>query len=157
MLNLQPVMKGSLVATGNRTCRKGWLKPTLVDSFNSLWANSSCSQHNRQMSDQIDKFNWELHCELSSVASMLKSRTGLLAGDFFARIVYTDTPHDRHYKLWNVLEDSSGAAGHNVLSVRLYQSPTNPAKMAVVFETTLGLVGKAYWDFDQLEVFSEEL
>ncbi|HFI9381186.1 TPA: hypothetical protein ACGSTL_001341 [Vibrio parahaemolyticus] len=150
-------MKSSLVATGNRTCLKGWLKPALVDSFNSLWASSTCSQHNRKIADQIDSFNWELHCELSSVASMLKTRTGLLAGDFFARIVYTEMPHDSHYRYWNVLENSTGAAGHNVLSVRLYQSPTNPTKMAVVFETTLGLVGKASWDFDQLEVFSEEL
>ncbi|MDH1472583.1 hypothetical protein [Shewanella sp. GD03713] len=157
MLNLHSVMKRSLVATGNRTCHKGWLKPTLVNTFYSLFADSSCSNHNRTMANQIDSFNWELHSELSSVASLLKSRTGLLAGDFFARVVFTATPHDSHYSYWSVLENSSGAAGYKVLSVRLYQNPRSMSKMAVVFETTLGLIGKAFWDFELLEVFSEEL
>lgn len=157
MLNLVPVAKNSLVATGNRVCRSGWLKPTFIAALKWQWSSSSCKAHNERMNSQLDSFNWDLHCDLSSLASMLLQQTGLLGGDFFARVVFTDAAHDNHYKYWNVIGSSAGADGNKILSYRLYESPTNPNKMAIVFETTTGMYGKAYWDFDKLEIFSEEM
>ena len=156
MLNVVPVFQNSLLNTASKVCQRGWLKEQFVTSFKSLWLNSSCDKHEQDMNDQIDKFNYALHVDLTSVASMLQIETGLLVGYFFSRVQFTRQLKDSHYQSWTLVGESAGREGHSVVSFRLYECPYNPEKLAVVFETTVGLFGYAEWDYDLLEVWSEE-
>lgn len=157
MLNLVPILKRSLVVTGNRLCaRNSWLKPTFIAALRWQWTTTSCDEHNERMIEQLDRFNRDIHYDLSSLASMLKKHTGLRGGDFFPRVVFTDVAHDNRYSHWNEVGRSWSAEGVKLLSFRLYESPINQNKMAIVFETASGVFGKAYWDFEQLELISEE-
>ncbi|MDW2323208.1 hypothetical protein R7127_23360 [Vibrio sp. 1159] len=157
MLNLVPIAKCSLVNTKHRVCRGGWLKPTFIAALKWQWTSSNCKTHSEQLNQQLDNFNWSVHCDLYSLSSMLKQHVGLEGRDFYSRIVFTEKPHDNHYKYWKVIGKSCATGRDELLSFRLYESPTNPEKMAVVFETVTGLFGKAVWDFDKLEIFSEEI
>ena len=156
MLNVVPVFQNSLVNTASKVCQRGWLKEQFVDSFKSLWLTSSCAQHEQSLNDQIDKFNYDLHVDLSSIASMLQIEAGLLGGYFFSRVQFTRKLKDSLYKSWTLICQSAGNEGHSVVAFRLYECPYNPEKLAVVFETTVGLVGFAEWNYDLLEVWSEE-
>lgn len=157
MINITPIIKSSLTATATRLFRKGWLKQSFTDAFLALWTNNQSLKQNELIAKQFDDFNWDLHCELSSIASMLKLRTGLLAGDFFARIVFTKTLTTVDPYKWDLLEQVSCLDEYIGMTVKLYQSQIAPEKMTVVFITGAGVSGKAYWDFEKLEVFSEEL
>lgn len=156
MLNVVPVFQNSLVNTASKVCQRGWLKEQFVDSFKSLWLTSSCSQHESKLNTQIDNFNYALHVDLTSIASMLQKETGLLGGYFFSRIQFTRKLKDSHYQSWTLISQSAGKEGHSVVAYRLYECSYNPEKLAVVFETTVGLIGFAEWNFDLLEIWSEE-
>ncbi|TBM39653.1 MULTISPECIES: hypothetical protein [Vibrio] len=157
LLNLVPIAKSSLIATKSRACRGGWLKPTFIAALKWQWASSNCKTHSEQLNKQLDDFNWSIHCDLYSLSSMLKQHVGLEGRDFYSRVVFTDRPQDSHYKYWHIIGSSCATGKDKLLSFRLYESPTNPNKMAIVFETVNGLFGKAAWDFDKLEIFSEEM
>lgn len=157
MLNLVPVMKSSLVATGNRTCQRGWVKPFFVASLIWQWATTPNEEHNKRMQSQIDTFSWDLHCDLTALNSLVSVVTGYnLGNNLYSRIVFTATLRDKRYQYWNLISSSKGRGDCNVLNHRLYENPNDPDKFALVFETSSGLFGVAKWDMAQLEIFSEE-
>ena len=114
MHSLVPVMKSSLVATGNRTCRRGWLKDSFL--FSLLWqmADTPNEDHNEKMRTQIEGFSFDMHCNLRSLHDIVDIVTGYKLGNhFYSRVVFTDKAMDKRYRFWNCI---SSSAGGNCLS-----------------------------------------
>lgn len=157
MLNVIPILRNSLENTESKVCYRGWVKEQFIDSFKSLWATSSCKQHEQDMNVQIDKFNYELHVDLASIASMLQSEVGLIGSYFFNRVKFAQKDNHLLYHSWTLIGQSYSPVDCSIVDYQLYECPYNPEIMAVVFKTTVGLIGFAEWNYDYLEIWSEEL
>jgi len=156
MLNVIPLIEKSLVNSAIAVGYRGKLKESFLNVFISQWCMCNDKRHERTLIKQVDQFNWQLHVDLRSIASMLAVSTGLLERNFYTRITFTRKDVEKRFMTWNLISESHGNGDATVVNYRLYQHSDNSRQMAVVFQTTVGLIGVALWSFDLLEIFSEE-